>query len=140
MAYQLKIKIPELPETTNAARHANGHWSTRAKKDRGLKMAIWHLILEQGKPRTPLARAKVTLIRHSSSEPDYEGLVSSFKPVLDCLTESGVIVDDNCKVLGIPTYLWGKAKPKAGYSEVIVEEISDDFKLPSFRLEDVAHA
>lgn len=136
MAYMLNILIPVLPETTNAARHANGHWTARAAKDKHIKKLTWQLVMENGKPRNPLPRAKVTLIRYSSSEPDYEGLVSSFKPILDSLTESKVIKDDNCDVIGIPTYLWGKTKPGAGYIKVIVEEITDSHPLPSFKLED----
>lgn len=56
----------------------------------------------------PLKKAKVTLTRYSSGTPDFDGLVGSFKHVLDALVGAGLLIDDNPKVIGQPTYLFKK--------------------------------
>lgn len=121
--YSLHFTLTGLPLTTNGARAKQGHWRARHKADKGWKSEVWLACYQGGRPKAPLKRARVTLVRHSSSEPDYEGLVSSFKSVLDGLTEAGIIVDDNTSVIGKPDYLWKKAKPKEGRIEVLVNEL-----------------
>lgn len=73
--------------------------------------------------RPKLERAKLTLTRHSSSEPDFDGLVASFKHVIDGLVEAGVIANDKTSNIGQPNYVWVKAKPKQGFITVKVEEV-----------------
>ena len=124
--YRLNFTLQGLPETTNAARHSNGHWSERHKKDKSWKRQVWVEALQKGRPRQPLHKASVTLIRYSASEPDFEGLVSSFKTILDGLTEAGVIANDSMSVIGQPAYYWRKAKPKQGKIEVFVEDIQEN--------------
>jgi Holliday junction resolvase RusA-like endonuclease len=75
-------------------------------------------------PDRPLEKAEVTLIRYSSRSPDYDGLVHSFKPVVDALKKCLIIKDDNMQVIGRPEYQWIKASPKEGRIEIIVREIS----------------
>jgi hypothetical protein len=74
-------------------------------------------------PESPFKTAKLTLIRHSSSEPDFDGLVSSFKSSIDSLVECGVIENDKPSNIGQQTYLWRKAPPKKGFIEIIVDPI-----------------
>ena len=71
----------------------------------------------------PLSRAKLTLTRYSSVCPDPDGLVSSFKSVLDGLVECGVLENDRFTNIGMPTYAWEKAPKNEGKAKVIVEEI-----------------
>jgi hypothetical protein len=52
------------------------------------------------KPKAPLKRARLTLIRYSHRMLDYDGLVGSMKPVVDALVASGVLEDDSWNVLG----------------------------------------
>lgn len=75
------------------------------------------------KPEHPLFKAKLTLIRASSRECDYDGLVSSFKHIIDGLTQCGVLVDDSKDHIGIPDYRQIKAKINEGYVTIKVEEI-----------------
>lgn len=73
-------------------------------------------------PPAPLGKAKITLIRHSSKETDFDNRVVAGKFILDCL-KGKVIADDNIVSIGVPDYLWKKAPPKKGKMELIVEEV-----------------
>lgn len=79
--------------------------------------------LQGYKPTTPLAKARVSYVRHSSMEPDWDGLVGAFKPVQDALKKLGIIKDDKMSVIGQPNYLWLKCPPKKGHIEIEVEEL-----------------
>lgn len=74
-------------------------------------------------PKRPLQRAQAILTRHSAREPDFDGLVHSFKSIVDGLKDAGVIVDDrpsNFKA----EYLWKKATPGKGWLEVSLVEMA----------------
>lgn len=81
------------------------------------------IVTRQAPPPRPLTKAKLTLIRHSSRCPDYDGLVVSFKPVVDALKKCGIIADDSMSVIGKPTYEWKKIGVREGKIAVIVDEI-----------------
>lgn len=74
-------------------------------------------------PKEPLKKAKVTLSRFSTREPDFDGLVCSFKPILDGLTNSKIIIDDKMSVIGQPTYKWEKIGKGKGKIHILVEEL-----------------
>ena len=76
----------------------------------------------RSKPKSPYKIAKLKLIRHSSTCPDYDGLCSGFKAVIDGLTEAGIIEDDSMTHIGMPTFEWCKAKRGCGFVEVFVTE------------------
>lgn len=78
------------------------------------------------KPKWPLKKAKLTLIRYSSVCPDSDGLVSGFKHIIDGLVIGRVLVNDKFENIGMPTYLWEKAAPRGGRIRVIVEEVSGE--------------
>lgn len=115
----IEFEIKGLPKTTNFGGRA--HWAVKIKEANHWKKLVWLSVCSQ-KPKEPLNKAKLTLTRCSSSEPDFDGLVSSFKHVLDGLKESKIIIDDKPSVIGSPTYLWMKVSPKAGRIKVKVEE------------------
>jgi len=73
-------------------------------------------------PHTPLLKAKLHLIRHSSREGDFDGLVSCFKHCIDALVLSGIIVDDKPAVIGQPLYEWKRGQRTKGYIEIIVTD------------------
>jgi Holliday junction resolvase RusA-like endonuclease len=116
-AYYLEFSIPGLPKTTNAGGRA--HWAVKVKEAERWKWAVGVAVLRK-QPSAPLRKAQVTLTRHSSVEPEYDGLVSSFKAILDALTLHGVIADDQPSVIGVPKYEWKKAPPNQGRVEVCV--------------------
>ncbi len=116
-AYMIEINLEGLPRTANGS---HGHWRVKAQRTKALKQRVfakaWPL-----RPAVPLSRARITLTRISSVEPDYDNLVISFKPVLDGLRQAGIISDDKMSVIGRPDYLWQKCAPKAGSIHVRVE-------------------
>jgi Holliday junction resolvase RusA-like endonuclease len=118
--YKLEFEINGLPKRINQS--YNKHWYCRKEEaDKWLKYVS--LIITGKKPPNPLLKARLTLIRHSSVCPDSDGLVSSFKHVIDALRKSGVIVDDKFQNVGMPTYLWELAKRGQGKIVVKVEEV-----------------
>lgn len=118
-AYHVKIEIPGLPKPTNQL--IRRHWSfiTKEKKTwyQAVKLSLVNI------PDKPLTKARLRFGRHSTTSPDYDGLVSSFKWVCDGLVDAGVIIDDNMKVIGVPEFYWEKAKRGKGFITVEVTEV-----------------
>lgn len=124
MSYKLEFTECKLPPTTNGM--TSFHWWKKKKlSDEWNNLVMFH-VLKNGAPPKPLQKARLTLTRFSSSEPDYDGLVSSFKVVVDSLRYNAVLADDKMKNIGIPRYDWQKCAPKAGMIHVIVESIDDE--------------
>jgi Holliday junction resolvase RusA-like endonuclease len=121
MAYAVHFLIEMLPKTVNAWR--GKHWRIRYAEDQKWVKRIAGELTVVGKPQAPLKTARLKLVRHSSSCPDHDGLVSSFKTVIDALVRNGVLEDDSYAHIGMPVYGWAKARPKHGHIEVTVEEI-----------------
>lgn len=119
MVNALSFKLAGLPKTTNASRR-HGHWGALLSESRKWKKAVWAAVQIAGKPTQPMRSARIELIRHSSTEPDFDNLVSSFKWILDGLIDAGVITSDKSIVIGQPTYMWKKARPGNGMIEVRV--------------------
>lgn len=113
----IHIKIFGLPKRTNNQR---ANWRAVYAERKKWKALVAKQLLFL-KPEFPYQKAKLTLIRHSSVEPDFDGLVSSFKSAIDSLVEQGIIINDKPSNIGQPTYLWRKAPPKKGFIEIIVE-------------------
>lgn len=118
----MKLVIHGLPKTTNG--NARRHW--RALQN---EAKIWHrnviAAAESLDVKEPLTKAKLKLTRHSSQEPDFDGLVSSFKHVIDGLIKAGIIVNDKMSVIGQPEYAWQRAKIRKGFIEIEIEEQSN---------------
>lgn len=51
-------------------------------------------------PKTPLTKARISIVRHYYRMLDYDGLVGSLKPVVDAFVSCGVLKDDSWNVLG----------------------------------------
>ncbi len=120
--YKLKLCIKGLPKQTNASYRC--HWTTRMKEARKWK-ALVESLARNKKPKTPLKSAHLKLTRFSSREPDWDGLVSGFKHVIDGLKASGIILDDKMSIIGKPDYFWTKTSPKDGKIEIEVTERGD---------------
>ncbi len=123
--YYLSLTLIGLPKRFNQGQGA--HWSVRHRESQKWhKRLMGKMILSRiSPPARPLAKAHVTLIRYSSRAPDYDGLVQSFKPVMDALKKCLIISDDNMKVIGRPDYRWECAKQNEGKIEIIVQERRD---------------
>lgn len=119
--YRLEITENRLPKMTNAQNKM--HWIQGYKERNEWMHLILFYAMKFGVPITPLKKAKLTFIRYSSKAPDYDGLVSAFKPCIDALVKNYILHDDNMSVTGVPTYQWEKAAPNEGKIKIIVEEI-----------------
>ncbi len=118
--YELYLWVPELPPIF--ANGSHGHWSVKYRKVSALRGKTSFLVMEHA-PAKSLERAKLTLVRYGSKEPDFDNLVSSFKPIIDGLVSAGIIVNDKQANIGQPQYLFVKAKRDEGAFSVKVEEI-----------------
>jgi len=120
--YTLEITIDGLPKTINMT--YGQHWSVKHKESKKW-MRLVGAHIRWNYPKEPLKRANLTLIRGSSVPPDFDGLIISFKHVIDALVKLNVIIDDNMEIIGQPTYRWEKAKPGKGYVRITVQEICE---------------
>ncbi len=117
--YTLEFELKGLPRPTN---QLMVHWRVKHSHAKEWKLkVIHHVVLNKLAPSEPLTKAKLTLTRYSATEPDFDGLVSSFKHVQDGLIRAGVIADDKQSVIGQPTYLWEYVKRNAGKIKIKVE-------------------
>lgn len=127
-ALVIEFELPGLPATANGRRRM-AHWVQASKESNRWKNDVYFKLLEINKrPRRPMHQARLHLIRHSSSEPDFDGLVSSFKPIIDGLVLSGVLVNDRSANIAQPHYHWEYAPAKAGKITVRVYEVAESNK------------
>lgn len=82
------------------------HWAVKNKEAWKWKRLVQFKCIELGVSGLNLIKAKITIIRHSCKEPDFDGLVSGGKHLLDGLKLAKVITDDKQSVIGQPVYLW----------------------------------
>lgn len=107
-----EFEIPRLPAMTNSI--GRKHWGAKHKE-----RVIWQrLISEQVYllkiNSLGLTKANLSFTRFSSKPPDYDGLVSGFKVILDSLVKCGVLIDDNVTIIGQPSYKWEYRPTKQG--------------------------
>lgn len=121
MSYRLEFKINALPSSTNSI--GRKHWAVKAREAREWKTLVAIMSKSKGLPTTPLKKAKLTLTRGSSVSPDADGLVSSFKHVIDGLVYAKVLENDRMDNIGMPDYRWEKAPQNNGWISVVVEEV-----------------
>lgn len=121
MAYRLEFRINVLPSSTNSI--GRKHWTIKAKEAREWKTWVALMAKSKGLPKAPLKKANLTLTRGSSVAPDADGLVSSFKHVIDGLVYAKVLENDRMDNIGMPDYRWEKAPQKNGWISVVVEEV-----------------
>jgi hypothetical protein len=100
-----------------------GHFS-RHRHDSKWKSDLTTIIAGSRKPRptVPIERYEITAMRFSSSEPDFDGLVASFKVIIDGLRELKILKDDKMSNTGQWKCLWFKAAQKAGFIRVCIQE------------------
>lgn len=118
--YVLEFTIKGLPKMQNEL--LRNRWQITAGLSRLWKKRVflnaWHL-----RPPVPLKTAKLTLTRHSSRRGDYDGLVSSFKAIIDGLVEAQIIENDMHENIGVPEYRWEKAGLREGFVMIRVESV-----------------
>ena len=119
--YKLHLKIKGLPLTANSMMRRQVIYLKRAEREKWTN-AIHYLSLGK-RPESALKRAKLKCFRHSSTCPDFDGLVSSFKMVLDALVTCKILVGDSMKIIDIPDYRWFKVPRNEGFIEIFVESV-----------------
>ena len=119
--YKLEFEINALPKTLNTSLRM--HWASRNTENKKWDRWVNAFAMKQGKPKAPLQKAILKLTRHSSTAPDPDGLIGSFKCVLDALVSCGVLQDDTFLNVGIPEYRWEKSKRGYGKITVSLEEV-----------------
>ena len=123
--YRLELDLPGLADL----RQKQGHWRTRAREAAKWR-ALVRLLTGHRRPTEPLQRARVTITRCSSVQPDWDNMVAAGKPIVDGLIRSGpnlpradVLVDDSPDVIVERSYLWELAPKGKGHTRVVVEEV-----------------
>lgn len=115
----IKIDIDYLPKMINALLRQN-FWIIKKEKD----LVYNHVFAKlAGKvPPKPFKKANLILTRYSSTCPDPDGLVSSFKFVVDAFVFYKVLENDRYDNIGMPQYSWRRCKRKEGKITIEIEE------------------
>jgi len=123
-AFKLTFEIHELPKMPNQL--LGSHWAIRSKHAKKWKLLVQRELIKDDLIFNPprLKNAKLTLTRFAAGRgPDYDNLALSFKPVIDALVSSKVIIDDTMAVIGKSDYRFEKGKRNEGKIKVEIEEI-----------------
>lgn len=120
--YRLELELTGLPKRINEWSGSSWHSKYRESQKWLKRLMGKMLVNRQSPPPRPLNKAKITLTRYSSRSPDYDGLVISFKPLIDALKNHLIISDDSMKVIGKPVYEWVQVRPREGRIKIVVEE------------------
>lgn len=120
MGYSLEFTLEGLPKLGNTWVRTN-HFALRRESQTWKDMVAFSTIGKR--PKLPLSKARVEFKRYSSVEPDYDGLVISFKAIMDGIVESGVLIDDKLSVTGPWDVSWEKCKPGKGKIWARISEI-----------------
>lgn len=98
MSYEIQFEIPGLPKSTNSLLGA-GRFTKHSNAKRW-KRHVACAVLTLPKPKAPLTKVKLRLIRFNYRTLDFDGLVACFKPVVDGLVESKILKNDTWKITG----------------------------------------
>lgn len=116
--------IPLSPNRLNTM-----HWAIKMAWKNAWKEEVWGRWLEIRKDhkdiKFPLEKVKITpYVFYSKLQQDMDNQIASLKPVIDGLTECGVIVDDNphCVNLEMPTYV--HCKKDQEHIELVIEVLN----------------
>lgn len=121
--YELRFVIRGLPPTENRKKKK---WQAQWAKAKFWHEQVQMQVLLKGRPDKPLKHARLRLTRYSPVSPDFDGLVSSFKCVIDGLVHAGVLENDSMNYIGVPNYNWQKTKQALGGGYIGVEVIESN--------------
>ena len=118
--YSIEMHFDTLPKTPNSLLRKGAYLC--AQEASKWRNEIWLKHMSE-RPSEPLSKVTLTLTRKSSKEPDYDGLVSSFKYVVDGLVKAEFLKDDSLSVTGPWICKWEKVPRGTGGIEIKIEEI-----------------
>lgn len=105
--------------------NARMHWRVKH-----VSVTLWSEFIESLLRVMPLGweikRPKLTLTLYGMKEPDFDNLVSRWKPILDGLVRAKIIQDDRLSVIGSPTFRWVKAQKQIDQRVHIVVESGNE--------------
>lgn len=117
---KISFDIPNLPPLQNALNQM--HWSRKHSFSEDW-LGLISLVTSQCIPKISFRKARLTLIRKSPKVPDADGLVGSFKMIIDALVNLKILEDDSYTHIGMPTYSWEKTSKETQRISVIIEEV-----------------
>lgn len=89
-----------------------------------MAVEVFHALASQyGSPLPPRAtqpRHLSITVRHSGQERDYDNLVGGCKPLVDCLVDQGLLVDDS-PVWLTPKPIYGENQAKKLSTIIVIE-------------------
>lgn len=118
----MNLEIPGLPPMNTA--DGLSRWTRRKLRQRWVREVQVAVLASGQKPAEPWKRARVTITRCSSSEPDSDNLYAGAKFLLDGLKAARVIEDDKPSVIGMPACVWEHAPRGAGRVRINVEPMA----------------
>lgn len=111
-----EIELPGVPKTTNQLNSM--HWAERHRYTKNWKLAVMLKCASHKINGLGLTKVQLQLTRVSSREPDFDGMVGSWKCIIDALVEAKVFIDDRPSVIGSPVFLWEKTSRKDGHIKI----------------------
>lgn len=118
------FEYPELPLRYNQLARGVTWKKNKAERIKWSNRIAREMQAQKLRLQSPLTRAQIQCIRYSSVAPDYDGLVSSFKFVIDSLVLNGIIRNDDMRTIGMPYFTWKRASP--GKGKILVTVLSVD--------------
>lgn len=100
MSESITITLP-LPDGSMSG-HANGHWRKKASATKTMRYQACVMAMATGKiPKEAWAPARIdyAFFLASDRRTDEANLIQRCKPYVDGITDSGIILDDNWRVL-----------------------------------------
>lgn len=119
--YHQTVEIYDLPKLFNRLSKTS-FWDYKEQQQKWLKL-IW-IAFNGKKPKSPLTKAKISMTRCSSKEPDVDGLMSGMKYPLDGLVKNDILIDDKPSIVSFQA-LWRKAPQKEGKLIIEIEEMAE---------------
>lgn len=119
LSHKIVLRIDGLPKMANGG---HGSWGQDHKRKKKWKTLVARELVGLAPPK-PFSWIYVEFIRHSSVEPDYDGLVHGFKALRDALVKFGFVKDDKNRNMEA-VYRWEKAEAKKGFVEIVISAVT----------------
>lgn len=126
-----RLEIPEETPSNNVIKGMHFQ-AYRALRKRWQFMVV--SALGGVRPRTPIDKSAIVVVRHCAGYLDWDNALGGLKPLLDCLVQSskrnpdglGLIQDDNPSNMPYPPYMRQlKTKRGEGKTEVLIYRLTE---------------
>lgn len=119
-SYCLSFELNELPPGLNRALRLNGFERNRLYKS---IYGISNYLIGSNRPPKPLTKFTLSFTRHTIRPLDLDGLTASFKPFLDALVMSKIIVDDSWEYVNFENTKYDQVKVKKKIDQKVMIEV-----------------